>query len=136
MPTGVENQPEDVNARHNDGGIVKVDEEDLEFLKKWVKTEFFTKVKFIFNGANELKVGSNYYKMCKKASKGRLVGFQRKPGERNKAVREMYFNMLWKEATHPNRNLLKNGLVNRRSAIYTAMANKFTGKYAIIVGRV
>ena len=101
--------------------------EDLLLLSQWAKVDLFEKVKFLYNPEKDLQVNGRLYKLFINDCKDRLVGLKgpMAVGE----YRRMYVELLWQEANKKRRNLIATGLVTRRSSVYTAMQNRFVGKY-------
>lgn len=112
---------------NNPNQQLEVQDADLAILKTWVREELFDEVKIVYN-ASELEVEKDLYWMFIKASKDKLLGLKGLPGEANKQLRKMYVNMLWREANKPKVNLVTDGISTRRSTVYTAMSNKFSGE--------
>ena len=119
------------NRNPTTGWKATIEDADLDTMKRWVKDDFFQKVKFIYNADKELKVDSDYFKLFVKDCKDRLIGLKARQGNENKELRKMYIQMLWQQANKPNVDIVKNGLIGRRSSIYTAMNNKFDCKLGI-----
>jgi hypothetical protein len=97
---------------------------DLKLLVEYIKTDLFPKAKFVL-GEDEWDVGGRIYKDCIKCCKGRIGRLQ---PMRNEA-KETHMEKIWMMAL--NKKLQKKALVQKRSAIYTVMQNKFTGKTAL-----
>jgi hypothetical protein len=92
---------------------------DLKVLVEYIKNDLFPKAKFVL-GKEEWDVGRTIYKDYIKCCDGR-IGFQTMTvDERGK-----YMQNIWLIAL--NKKLQKKALVQKRSAIYTVMQNKFTG---------
>jgi hypothetical protein len=100
--------------------------EDLHLLSRWVKTDLFEMVKFLYEPETELKVDELLYKLFVRDCKDRLVGLQ---GPTAKGpYRKLYVELLWLEANKKKTNLVANGLTTRRSTVYSAMQSRFVGK--------
>jgi hypothetical protein len=92
---------------------------DLKVLVEYIKTDLFPKAKFVL-GKDEWDVGGTIYKDYIKCCDGR-IGLQ----TMTVAERERCMEKIWLIAL--NKKLQKKALVQKRSAIYTVMQNKFTG---------
>jgi hypothetical protein len=92
---------------------------DLKVLVEYIKTDLFPKAKFVL-GKDEWDVGGTIYKDYIKCCDGR-IGLQTMTA----AERERCMEKIWLIAL--NKKLQKKALVQKRSAIYTVMQNKFTG---------
>ena len=93
---------------------------DMKVLVEYIKSNLFTKVKFVYVN-DHWDVGGTIYKDYVKCCEGR-IGLQRMTS----IQREMYMETLWLTAL--TKKLQNKALVRKRSAIYTVMLNKFTGK--------
>ena len=93
---------------------------DLRVLVAYIKFDLFPKAKFVL-GKNELDLGGTIYNDYIKCCHGR-IGLQ----TMTDAVRESYMEKIWMKAL--TKNIQKKALVQKRSAIYTVMQNKFSGK--------
>ena len=92
---------------------------DLRVLMEYIKIDLFPKAKFVV-GKNEWNLGGTIYKDYIKCCNGR-IGLQ----TMTEVVRESYMEKIWMKAL--SKNIQKKALVQKRSAIYTVMQNKFTG---------
>jgi hypothetical protein len=92
---------------------------DLKVLVEYIKNDLFPKAKFVL-GKDEWDVGGTIYNDYIKCCDGR-IGLQ----TMTEAGRERYMEKIWMRAL--NKKLQKRALVQKRSAIYTVMQNKFTG---------
>jgi hypothetical protein len=92
---------------------------DLKVLVEYIKNDLFPKAKFVL-GKDEWDVGGMIYKDYIKCCNGR-IGLQ----TMTEVTRERYMEKIWMRAL--NKKLQKKALVQKRSAIYTVMQNKFTG---------
>jgi hypothetical protein len=94
---------------------------DVEVVVKYIKEDLFPKVKFIYDPKVDLavegKIFEDYKKKCKDQIGG--VGLVREN-------RDKYMEAVWTDAL--TRQVQKNALAQKRSAVYTVMQNKFTGK--------
>jgi hypothetical protein len=93
---------------------------DLKVLVEYIKIDLFPKAKFVL-GKNEWDLGGTIYNDYIKCCNGR-IGLQTMTDE----VRQSYMERIWMKAL--TKNIQKKALVQKRSAIYTVMQNKFTGK--------
>ena len=93
---------------------------DLKVLVEYIKNDLFPKAKFVL-GKNEWDLGGIIYKDYLKCCHGR-IGLS----TMTDIVRERYMEVIWMKAL--TKNIQKKALVQKRSAIYTVMQNKFTGK--------
>jgi hypothetical protein len=117
----------DPNNVHENQGM----SDDLIILSRWVKKELFVKVKFLYNIDKDLMIDGFIYNMFLFDCKDRLVGLKLNAGT-GTARRTQYVWALWNQATKKRRNLIADGLNTRRSSIYSASQNRFTGKYPIL----
>ena len=101
-------------------------EEDLIILSRWVKKEMFVKVKFLYNVERDLRIDGAIYNMFVMDCKDRLVGLKLYADK--SPDYKLYVQALWNRATKKRRNLFADGLNTRRSSIYSATQNWFTGK--------
>jgi hypothetical protein len=92
---------------------------DLKVLVEYIKNDLFPKAKFVL-GKDEWDVGGTIYNDYMKCCDGR-IGLH----TMTEAGRERYMEKIWMRALH--KKLQKRALVQKRSAIYTVMQNKFTG---------
>ena len=92
---------------------------DLKVLVEYIKNDLFPKAKFVL-GKDEWDVGGMIYNDYIKCCNGR-IGLQ----TMTETQRERYMEKIWMRAL--NKKLQKKVLVQKRSAIYTVMQNKFTG---------
>ena len=93
---------------------------DLKVLVEYIKNDLFPKAKFVL-GKNEWDLGGTIYKDYLKCCQGR-IGLS----TMTEVVRERYMEVIWMKAL--TKNIQKKALVQKRSAIYTVMQNRFTGK--------
>ena len=109
-----------------------VADEDLELVAQWTKEELFDKVRFLYNQEHDLRADGPLQKLFIRNCKRRLVGIRQATGgtkEDRLCYERLYINMLWAEANKKKRNLIAVGLTVRRSSVYSAMQNRFVGKY-------
>ena len=102
--------------------------EDLAIISRWVKSEVFDTVKFLYKPEKDLAIKGQLYNKYIQDCRQRLIGLKVE-GSENQAYRWMYVNSLWNEATRKGNNLIANDLSSRRSAVYSAMQNRFIGKF-------
>ena len=100
--------------------LTKDETADLRVLVEYIKNDLFPKAKFVL-GKNEWDLGGRIYNDYIKCCHGR-IGLQ----TMTDVVRESYMEKIWMKAL--TKNIQKKALVQKRSAIYTVMQNKFTGK--------
>jgi len=93
---------------------------DQTVLVNYIKIDLFKKAKFVV-GKDEWDVGSRIYNDFIKCCNGR-IGLP----TMTEVVRERYMETVWMKAL--TKNIQKKALVQKRSAIYTVMQNKFTGE--------
>ena len=110
------------------GWKATIEEADFDTMKRWVKDDFFQKVKFVYNADKELEVDFDHFKLFVKDCKDRLIGLKARQGDKNKELRKMYVQMLWQQANKPNIDIVKSGLIGRRSSIYNSIKSNFGGK--------
>lgn len=101
--------------------------EDLTILSRWVRRELFVQVKFLYNPEVDLRVEGRLFRMFLRDCNKRLVGLKLN-ATRSSEYRRLYVESLWIEATRKKHNLVAEGLAARRSSIYSATQNRFTGK--------
>jgi hypothetical protein len=101
--------------------------EDLLILAKWVKKELFVRVKFLYNQEKDLQIGGYLYNLFVSQCKGRLVGMKVHAG-RSEDFKDKYIKAVWSRGTNKKKNLVTEGLNTRRSGVYSATQNRFTGK--------
>ena len=94
---------------------------DLRVLVEYIKIDLFQKAKFVL-GKNEWDLGGMIYNDYIKCCHGR-IGLQTMTHMEREGHME---KIVWMKAL--TKNLQKKALVQKRSAIYTVMQNKFTGK--------
>jgi hypothetical protein len=99
--------------------ITREEKIDLRVLVDYIKLDLFPKAKFVL-GKNEWDVGGRIYNDYIKCCHGRS-GLQ----TMNDVVRESYMEKIWMKAL--TKNIQKKALVQKRSAIYTVMQNRFAG---------
>ena len=92
---------------------------DLKVLVEYIKNDLFPKAKFVL-GKDKWDVGGRIYMDYIKCCDGR-IGLQTMTEE----GRERYMEKIWMTAL--NKKLQKKAVVQKRSAIYTVMQNKFSG---------
>ena len=102
--------------------------EDLLILAKWVKRELFVRVKFLYNQEKDLRIGGSLYNLFVLQCKGRLVGMKVHSG-RSEDFKDKYIKAVWSRGTNKKKNLVTEGLNTRRSGVYSATQNRFTGKF-------
>ena len=102
-------------------------QEDLNVLTRWVKTNLFEKVKFLYNPDRELQVNGVLYNLFLNDCKGILRGLKT-PMATGGEYWRLYVGLLWQEASNKKRNIIANGLTIRRTSVYAAMQNRFVGK--------
>jgi len=94
---------------------------DQRVLVDCIKNDLFPKAKFVL-GKDEWDVGGMIYKDYKKCCHGR-TGLQ----TMTHVERQSHMEKIWMRAL--NKKIQKKALVQKRSAIYTVMQNKFTGTF-------
>ena len=92
---------------------------DQKLLVEYIKIDLFPKAKFIL-GKDEWDVGGTIYGDYIKCCKGR-IGLQ----TMTEVERERYMEKIWMRALH--KKVQQKALVQKRSAIYIVMQNKFAG---------
>ena len=93
---------------------------DMKVLVDYIKNDLFPKAKFVY-GKDDWDVGGRIYNDYIKCWKGR-IGLQTMID----VDRERHMEKIWMRAL--NKKIQKKSLVQKRSAIYTVMQNKFIGK--------
>jgi hypothetical protein len=94
---------------------------DRRVLVEYIKIDLFPKAKFVL-GKDEWDVGGRIYRDYIKYCKGRM-GLQ----TLTEVERERYMKKIWMRAL--NKKVQQKALVQKRSAIYTVMQNRFAGNY-------
>ena len=94
---------------------------DLEVVVKYIKDDLFAKVKFIYDPKVDLAVGGKIYKDYERKCKDQIGGQGLARDSRDTYLENVWTNGLTKHAQ-------KNALAQKRSAVYTVMQNKFSGK--------
>lgn len=103
--------------------------EDLKLVSRWARKALFPIVQFIFEPEVHCAIPDGYvYEMFTADMTDRLVGVKLLQG-RPEVEKVKYMENLWKGIMLKRTNLVTDGLNARRSAIYSAMQNRFTGKY-------
>jgi hypothetical protein len=92
---------------------------DLKVLVEYIKNDLFPKAKFVL-GKEEWDVGGMIFNDYIKCCDGR-IGLK----TMTEVERERYMEKIWMTAL--NKKVQQKALVQKRSAIYTVMQNKFTG---------
>jgi hypothetical protein len=100
---------------------LKQRKEDEETIIKYVKNDMFPIVKFIYDEKIDLIVDGDIYKDFKEKCKGSLGG--RLINEQNLNT---YMESAWTTAMAAH--VQQTAIVQKRSAVYTVMQNKFSGK--------
>jgi hypothetical protein len=91
----------------------------IKILVEYIKNDLFPKAKFVL-GKDEWDVGGRIYKDYIKCCSGR-IGLLTMTDD----VRQRYMETVWMKAL--NGKVQKKAMVQKRSAIYTVMQNKFIG---------
>jgi hypothetical protein len=99
--------------------VLRAETIDLKVLVEYIKIDLFPKAKFVL-GKEEWDVGGTIYRDYIKCCKGR-IGLQ----TMTEVERERYMEKIWMRAL--NKKVQQKALVQKRSAIYTVMQNKFAG---------
>lgn len=120
----ITNQPNNV-VRFQEKGLDD-EAQDKAIITRWVKGELFDMVKFLYNPDEDLKIDGTLFKLFVRDCRKRLVGL-RSCNPANQRDRRDYVVKVWSEATKKRSNLVTDGLSARRSAIYSAMQNRFRG---------
>jgi hypothetical protein len=95
------------------------EKQDMKVLVEYIKTDLFTKVKFVYVNA-QWDVGGQIYNDYIKCCEGKMGSSMTAP------QRKQYMHTLWLGAL--TKKLQNKALIQKRSAIYTVMQNKFSGK--------
>jgi hypothetical protein len=99
--------------------VLRAETVDLKLLVEYIKIDLFPKAKFVL-GKDEWDVGGTIYGDYIKCCKGR-IGLQ----TMTEVERERHMEKIWMRAL--NKKVQQKALVQKRSAIYTVMQNKFAG---------
>jgi hypothetical protein len=91
---------------------------DLEVVISYIKEDLFPKVKFIYDPKVDLALEGKIFADYKKKCKNQLGGVGQN--------RDQYMEVVWTDAL--TKQIQKNALATKRSAVYTVMQNKFSGK--------
>jgi hypothetical protein len=104
--------------------VSKQKRDNLEAVFRCAKADLFAKVKFIYDQKADLAVvGGEIYNDCKRKCKDKLGG-QDLPA----VTRDTHVEGVWTDALTKHR--WKNALAQKRSAVHTAVQNKFLGESA------
>jgi len=106
---------------------IDVMKHDLAIISNWVRQELFRSVKFVYEPEKDCVVDGSLFKQYIKSCASKLIGMQ-VHSQRSKEYKILYLKNLWGDATQRKNNLVMDGLNARRSGIYSAMQNRFTGK--------
>jgi hypothetical protein len=101
--------------------------EDLLIISQWVRKELFIYVKFLYRPEEDLAMNGAIYRKFRHDCKDRLVGLKL-AARKSQDYRENYVKSLWNDATRKKCNIVTSGLNARRSSIYSATQNRFSGK--------
>ena len=93
---------------------------DMKVLVEYIKNDLFPKAKFVY-GKDDWDVGGRIYNNYIKCCEGR-VGLQ----TMTTVERDRHMETIWMRAL--TKKIQKKALVQKRSAIYTVIQNKFAGK--------
>ena len=109
----------------NDRSRQRKDNQDVVI--KYIKDDLFPKVKFMY-APDDLVVGGPIYNDYKIKCKNQIgdVGL-------SIASHKTYMEAVWNDAL--NKRIQKNALAQKRSAVYTVMQNKFSGKSITILSQ-
>jgi hypothetical protein len=93
--------------------------DDQDVVIKYIKEDLFPKVKFLY-GPDDLAVGGQIYMDYKNKCKNQIgdVGL-------TTASHKTYMEAVWNASLI--KQIQKNALAQKRSAVYTVMQNKFSG---------
>ena len=98
-------------------------DKDLKVLATYVKDNLFDKCKFVYSD-EDLRYDGVIYQHYKRSCKDSF-GSGRFNGSGNNNI-DVYMRILWDEAL--KLKIQKKQLAQKRSAVYTVMANEFAGK--------
>ena len=101
--------------------INKQKKADLEVVIRYIKDDLFPKVKFIYDPKVDLALGGKIYADYKRRCKDQIGG----QGVLREN-RDTYMEAVWTDGL--TKHIQKNALAQKRSAVYTVMQNKFSGK--------
>jgi hypothetical protein len=104
-------------------GNAKQRKDDLKVVVKYIKDDLFAKVKFIYDPKVDLAVGGKIYTDYKRKCKDQLGSGTGLSTEGH----DTYMESVWTMAM--TKHMQKNALAQKRSAVYTVMQNKFSGKF-------
>ena len=95
--------------------------EDIAEIIRYVKVDLYPKVKFVYSEKEDLKVHgliyNNYKEKCKNS-----IGVH----SLNEVGHRTYMELIWQKALGSHTQII--ALSQKRSAVYTVMQNKFSGK--------
>lgn len=104
--------------------------DDLAVMSKWVRYDLFRQVKFVYKPQKDLDVNGMLFKLFEYKCAKSLAGLKYYTGN-DPEYRSLYLKSLWNEATQKKNNLIMDSLNARRSCIYSAILNRFNGKYVL-----
>ena len=94
--------------------------ENQDVIVKYMKDDLFPKVKFLYS-TDDLAVGGQIYNDYKNKCENQIGA-----AGLTKASHNTYMEAVWNAALI--KQIQKNALAQKRSAVYTVMQNKFSGK--------
>jgi hypothetical protein len=109
--------------------------DDLLILSKWVKKELFVKVKFLYNQEKDLKIDGHIYNLFISTCKDRLIGMK-VHASKSDEFKDQYIRALWARAAYNKKNVVTEALNTRRSGVYSATQNRFTGTLSVFCSRI
>ena len=100
-------------------------EADIQIVALYAKEILFPKCKFVY-AKEDLDVNGRMFRDFKKECGKQLGGKHIKRG-----TEELYLRSLWERAT--KERIVSDQLNSRRSAVYTVMMNRFSGKLQMVL---
>ena len=101
--------------------VSKQKRDNMDVVIEYTKEDLFAKVKFIYDPKVDLAVGGKIYSDYKRKCKDQLGGQGLATVSCNP-----YVEAVWNDAI--TKHIQKNALAQKRSAVYTMMQNKCSGK--------
>lgn len=104
--------------------------EDLQLIAKWSRKWLWHTVQFIYEADKSCDTpDGRIFVQFKDDLQNKLVGVKLLNGKSNSKKTE-YMENIWKDIVRKKTNIITDGLNARRSAVYSAMQNRFMGKSA------
>ena len=104
-------------------------DDDIKVIIKYVKVDLFSKIKFIYDTKKDWEVGGRIYTNFRTTCRDSI-------GDRSQTdatIRELYMQSVWNQAMEEQ--VQNRALAPKRSAVYTQIRTKFSGKYDLELNR-